>query len=111
MTRPLFTTSTAMTRRWGLGISGLTLAAAILTAALPAQQPATPPAQPAQATAAQQPAAGPGGLGTDVNAPTIRVGVNEVNLIFTVAARPGNTSPTFSRATLLFSTARRRRPT
>src|ERR1017187_526792 len=98
MTRPLFTTSTAMTRRWGLGISGLTLAAAIHTAALPAQQPATPPAQPAQATAAQQPGAGPGGLGTDVNAPTIRVGVNEVNLIFTVTDKHGRYIPNLQQS-------------
>ena len=93
MTRPLFTTSTAWTRRWGLGVSGLTLAAALLTAALPAQQPATPPAQPAQTPAAQQPAAQPGGSGTDVNAPTIKVGVNEVNLIFTVTNKRGEYIP------------------
>src|ERR1039458_8853785 len=98
MTRPLFTTSMAMTRRWGIGISGLTLAAALLTAALPAQQPATPPAQPAQAPAAQQPGAGPGGSGTDVNAPTIKVGVNEVNLIFTVTDKHGHYIPNLQQS-------------
>jgi VWFA-related protein len=84
--------------RWGLGISGLTIAAALLTAALPAQQPATPPAQTAQAPAAQQPAAGPGGLGTDVNAPTIKVGVNEVNLIFTVTDKHGKYIPNLQQS-------------
>ena len=98
MTRPLFTTSTAWTRRWGLGVSGLTLAAALLTAALPAQQPATPPAQPAQTPAAQPPAAQPGGSGTDVNAPTIKVGVNEVNLIFTVTDKHGHYIPNLQQS-------------
>ena len=98
MTRPLFTTPTARMCRWGLGILGLTIAAALLTAALPAQQPATPPAQTAQAPAAQQPAAGPGGLGTDVNAPTIKVGVNEVNLIFTVTDKHGKYIPNLQQS-------------
>jgi len=74
------------------------LAAAFLAAALPAQQPATPPAQPAQAPAAQQPAAAPGGSGTDVNAPTIRVGVNEVNLIFTVTDKHGKYIPNLQQS-------------
>ena len=98
MTRLLFTTPTAWTHRWGLGVSGLTLAAALLAAALPAQQPATPPAQPAQAPAAQQPGAEPGGLGTDVNAHTIRVGVNEVNLIFTVTDKHGKYIPNLQQS-------------
>jgi Ca-activated chloride channel family protein len=98
MTRPFLTTPTSRTRRWGLGISGLMLAAAFLAAALPAQQPATPPAQPAQAPAAQQPAAAPGGSGTDVNAPTIRVGVNEVNLIFTVTDKHGKYIPNLQQS-------------
>jgi VWFA-related protein len=74
------------------------MAAALLTAALPAQQPATPPAQTAQAPAVQQPAAGPGGLGTDVNAPTIKVGVNEVNLIFTVTDKHGKYIPNLQQS-------------
>jgi VWFA-related protein len=74
------------------------MAAALLTAALHAQQPATPPAQTAQAPAAQQPAAGPGGLGTDVNAPTIKVGVNEVNLIFTVTDKHGKYIPNLQQS-------------
>ncbi|MDR3792771.1 MAG: VWA domain-containing protein [Terracidiphilus sp.] len=61
-----------------------------MTTALPAQQPATPPAQ---APAAQQPADQPGASGIDVNAPTIKVGVNEVNLIFTVTDKHGKYIP------------------
>ncbi|HEV2486125.1 MAG TPA: VWA domain-containing protein [Terracidiphilus sp.] len=98
MTRPFFTTPTAWTRCWGLGVSGLTLAAAFLTAALPAQQPVAPPAKPAQAPAAQQPGADPGGSGTDVNAPTIKVGVNEVNLIFTVTDKHGKYIPNLQQS-------------
>ena len=58
--------------------------------ALTAQQSAPPPAaQPAPAPAAQ-PAAQP----SEVNAPTIiRLGVNEVNLIFTVTDRHGHYIP------------------
>ena len=51
--------------------------------ALHAQQPAPPPAAQS-APAAQQP---------DVSAPTIRLGVNEVNLIFTVTDRHGHYIP------------------
>jgi VWFA-related protein len=62
-----------------------------MTATLHAQQPAA--AQPAQAPAAQQPGDQPGGSGVDVNAPTIKVGVNEVNLIFTVTDKHGKYIP------------------
>jgi Ca-activated chloride channel family protein len=63
--------------------SGLVFAMAFAFSALQAQQPAPPPtAQPAPA--AQQP---------DVSAPTIRLGVNEVNLIFTVTDRHGHYIP------------------
>jgi VWFA-related protein len=76
-------------------------AAAFLSAALAAQQPATPAASqagqasqtpPAQTTAAQQTAAQPTEL-TDVNTPTIKLGVNEVNLIFTVTDKQGHYNP------------------
>jgi Ca-activated chloride channel homolog len=66
-------------------------------AAQPAQSqlaPAAPPAatgQAAQAQPAQQPAAAQGQ--TDSNAPTIRLGVNEVNLIFTVTDKHGHYIP------------------
>src|SRR5579859_2800172 len=86
MTRSLSTTPAAAAGAWGRGVSGLALAAVLCATALTAQQPATP--------AAQQPAAQPaGGSGTDLNAPTIRVGVNEVNLIFTVTDKHGRYIP------------------
>ena len=75
---------------------GLMLAASVLTAALAAQQPAAPsapqPAAPPQANNAQPPAQD-NDLTVDVNAPTIKIGVNEVNLIFTVTDRHGRYNP------------------
>ena len=86
-------------------ISAFLLAAAFAAVALSAQQAAAPPAtQPAPAPvanqpiaapaatqpAAQQPAAEPAGQQADENAvPTLRLGVNEVNLIFTVTDKHG----------------------
>jgi Ca-activated chloride channel family protein len=57
---------------------------------------ATPPAapqaaQPAQTPAVQQPA--PADQGADAGVPTIKLGVNEVNLIFTVTDRHGQYKP------------------
>ena len=79
---------------------GLVLAACTSVAVLHAQQPTSPaPAQsPAPATAAPaapQPAAQapPSQPGGDENTPTIRLGVNEVNLIFTVTDRHGHYIP------------------
>jgi VWFA-related protein len=94
MTRTLFATPGTGSRRWGLGVSGFTLAAALLTAELAAQQPAVPSAQGGQAPAAQQPGAPqPGIQPTDAGAPTIKVGVNEVNLIFTVTDKHSHYIP------------------
>ncbi|MGA2833428.1 MAG: VWA domain-containing protein [Terracidiphilus sp.] len=79
--------------------SGLVFAALFTAAALNAQQPAPPqPAQPAQPPAAQQPAPQPNGDQAgqqgDVNgSPVIRLGVNEVNLIFTVTDKHGHYIP------------------
>jgi VWFA-related protein len=79
--------------------SGLVFAALFLTAALNAQQPAPPQsAQPAQAPAAQQPASQPNGdqagqQGDANSSPVIRLGVNEVNLIFTVTDKHGHYIP------------------
>jgi VWFA-related protein len=72
----------------------LGFAAAFAASALYAQQPAVQPAaQPAQAPAAQQPAPPPAEQQADASAPTIRLGVNEVNLIFTVTDRHGHYIP------------------
>ena len=74
-------------------ILGLLLAAAFSAFSLQAQQPVAPPAapapQPPQAPNGQQPAQD----STDQNAPVIRLGVNEVNLIFTVTDRHGHYIP------------------
>jgi VWFA-related protein len=84
---------------------GLVLAAAFPVFAQQAQQPSAPSAQPATApaaqqpgqtpNAAQQPAAGqqPGAPESPDNAPVIRIGVNEVNLIFTVTDKHGHYIP------------------
>jgi VWFA-related protein len=74
-------------------IAGLMLAAAFVSVALAAQQPATPAAQPAQTPAPQQTGAQSAEPPVDVSAPTIRLGVNEVNLIFTVTDRHGRYIP------------------
>lgn len=78
-------------------LPGLVLAAAILSAALQAQQLAPPPAaQPAQSAAAQQPA--PQDQTTDVSSPIIKLGVNEVNLIFTVTDKHGQYNPNLKQS-------------
>jgi VWFA-related protein len=87
----------------------IVLVAAFLSAALAAQQPATPAASPAgqavPATAGQAaptPAAPQTGAQpadqTDVGAPTIKVGVNEVNLIFTVTDKHGRYNPNLQQS-------------
>jgi VWFA-related protein len=76
-------------------LSALAFTAAFALSSFAAQQPATPPAagQASQtAPAAAQPA-------EDANAPTIiRLGVNEVNLIFTVTDRHGNYVPNLQQS-------------
>jgi Ca-activated chloride channel homolog len=91
--------------------SGLVLAAAVCVSTLQAQQsaqaPATQPADPfatlkpaqspaAQAPAAQQPAAG-APQDQDVG-PTLKIGVNEVNLIFTVTDKKGHYIPNLKQS-------------
>jgi len=81
---------------------GFSFAASLLSVVVVAQQAApavqAAPAQPAPA-AAQAPAAVPAAALTqdditaDANAPTIKIGVNEVNLIFTVSDRHGKYNP------------------
>jgi Ca-activated chloride channel homolog len=76
----------------------LVLAAALVSAALMAQQPATPAASLAgQAPAAVQTNAQAADQ-TDVNAPTIHLGVNEVNLIFTVTDKHGRYNPNLQQS-------------
>lgn len=88
-----FSTPRTWTRSWGSRFFVLALAALLPAAALIAQDPtAQPPAAPTQAPAAQQ-APAQAAEPTDVNAPTIRLGVNEVNLIFTVTDKHGRYNP------------------
>ena len=75
-------------------ILAILCAAAFSLIALHAQQPAThPAAQPAQTPAAQ-----PADQQGDVSAPTIKLGVNEVNLIFTVTDRHGHYNPNLKQS-------------
>lgn len=81
---------------------GLLLAAVTPAAMLLAQHPPTPPAtsQSAQAQppAAQQPAAPSPDQAQDNAGPTIRLGVNEVNLIFTVTDKHGHYIPNLKQS-------------
>src|ERR1700691_4027534 len=80
-------------------IIGLVLAAAFSCAAAPAQQPATPPAAPpAQKPAAPQ-AGAPSGQAPSEETPTVvHLGVNEVNLIFTVTDKHGRYIPNLQQS-------------
>ena len=83
-----------MTRK----LLGLLLAAAIPVTMLPAQQPAAPPIAPAQTPAAQKPSAPSADQSPDAAGPTIRLGVNEVNLIFTVTDKHGHYIPNLKQS-------------
>src|ERR1039457_1405589 len=71
---------------------GIVLAAAFPAALLPAQQPAAPLAAPTAQSPATPPAAS-ADQPADTAAPVIHVGVNEVNLIFTVTDKHGHYIP------------------
>jgi VWFA-related protein len=94
MIRKISTTSATKIRRLGLQISCLAVAMAfsctVLTAQQPATPPVTPPATPSATPPAQTPTAQTGEQQPDANSPTIRLGVNEVNLIFTVTDHHGH---------------------
>src|ERR1035437_1317395 len=80
---------------------GLLLAAALSGTMLAAQQPATPPATPptapAQAPAARQPGAPAADQSQDTG-PILKLGVNEVNLIFTVTDKHGHYIPNLKQS-------------
>ena len=86
----------------------LVLAVVFSSAALPAQQPAagpatgqaapTPIAKPAQTPGAAQTPAPPPDQAGDANVPVVRLGVNEVNLIFTVTDRHGHYIPNLQQS-------------
>jgi len=79
---------------------GLMLVAAFSLAAAPAQQPATPPAQ-TPAPAPTQPAATAPAAGqaqSDETPTIVHLGVNEVNLIFTVTDKHGHYIPNLQQS-------------
>ncbi|MDR3728019.1 MAG: VWA domain-containing protein [Terracidiphilus sp.] len=76
---------------------GIVLAAAFSAVLLPAQQPAAPTAAPAAQTPAAPPAAS-ADQPADAAAPVIHVGVNEVNLIFTVTDKHGHYIPNLKQS-------------
>jgi Ca-activated chloride channel homolog len=104
----------AKIRRLALGLAGSIIASAFPLLALHAQQPAAPPPQPApnpgqsappsgqQAPSPTQPAAGQPDQQSDQsdngNGPIIRLGVNEVNLIFTVTDKHGHYIPNLKQS-------------
>jgi len=65
-------------------------------ATAPASAPATPTAQSPTAQDAQTPAQS--GAESDANAPTYRIGANEVSLIFTVTDRHGHYNPNLQQS-------------
>ncbi len=80
---------------------GLLLAAAFSCVAAQAQQPATPTAAPpTQQPAAQapQPAVPAGDAQNEEAAPIVKIGVNEVNLIFTVTDKHGHYIPNLQQS-------------
>jgi VWFA-related protein len=97
--------------RWAILLSGFALVACV-PAAILAQQPAAPsapqpsPSQPASPVQqqppnpAQQPLPGEDNAGSqsDSSAPTIKLGVNEVNLIFTVTDKHGHYIPNLKQS-------------
>jgi VWFA-related protein len=85
-------------------ITGLVLAAVFSLTVASAQQPATPPAAtaaqtpPVQSPSAQQPGAAPAADQPDQTAPIIHLGVDEVNLIFTVTDKHGHYIPNLQQS-------------
>jgi VWFA-related protein len=69
----------------------------MLAAQQPATPPATPPTAPAQAPAAQQPGAPAADQSQDTG-PILKLGVNEVNLIFTVTDKHGHYIPNLKQS-------------
>ena len=80
---------------------GLVLAAAFCSVAASAQQPATPPAAPPanqQATPAPQAGTPAGQAQPEESTPIIHLGVDEVNLIFTVTDKHGHYIPNLQQS-------------
>src|SRR5580698_9272456 len=85
--------------RLGTRVFGLLLASACALTAARAQQPATQPAAPAQQAPATTPAQAPGTQAPADETPTVlHLGVNEVNLIFTVTDKHGRYIPNLQQS-------------
>ncbi len=95
----------------GARVFSLVLAVVFCVTAVPAQQPAAPPAAPAtqapatappatpaQAPAGQAPGAPAGQAPADENPTVVHLGVNEVNLIFTVTDKHGRYIPNLQQS-------------
>jgi Ca-activated chloride channel family protein len=105
-----FFVSRAYDRPWRTSIAALVLAVVFPAASASAQQTPAPapaqktaPAQSAPAAAAPAPAGQPndatsGEPAPDVGTPTIKLGVNEVNLIFTVTDKHGHYIPNLKQS-------------
>jgi Ca-activated chloride channel homolog len=106
MIRNFFSSPATQICRREFRVIGLALAAALCLAAAPAQQPATPPATPAPQTPAPTPAAAPaqtpaapsGQAPTEETPTVLHLGVNEVNLIFTVTDKHGRYIPNLQQS-------------
>jgi len=86
-----------MTRKFPSLVTALILSAVSLTAQQPSTTPApAPAAQAPTAQAAQSP--DQSGEQSDVNAPTIKINANEVNLIFTVTDKHGHYNPNLQQS-------------
>ena len=82
-------------------VIALLLSAVSLTAQQPATAPASSPAAPtaqSPTTPAAQAPAQSGDQQSDVNAPTIKINANEVNLIFTVTDKHGHYNPNLQQS-------------
>jgi VWFA-related protein len=99
MTRQTFDLRTQIRLR-GLRFLSIALVAMFPALPLAAQQLAqSPPVQPQQAPAPTQNGAAPADQQTDANAPTIlKLGVNEVSLIFTVTDKHGHYIPNLKQS-------------
>jgi len=103
MIRNLRTTASTRTGRLRPWQFVFVLAAAFSAVALSAQEPAAAPTAPLAGQPAQTPAPQPTGAQAaeqpaDVSAPVIHLGVNEVNLIFTVTDKHGNYKPNLQQS-------------
>ncbi len=93
-----FSTPRAWIRRWEWWMICGVLALAPVTVRAAKQKADQAQTQPAPAEAKEQAPAQPGQAPTDVNTPTIKLNVNEVELIFTVTDKRGRYIPNLTQS-------------